>query len=66
MAIKDYIPDSALDAYHGRDYFGPGRDYFDGPPDEDDEEGRDDWDPDGCFIDDDDGYTKPSEREVPM
>jgi hypothetical protein len=57
MAIKDYIPDSALDSWYGRDWFGPDTDYFN-PPDED-------YDPDDSYIDDDEPYEKPSEREIP-
>lgn len=53
------ISDSALDAWYSRDYYGPGRDYFhDGPEDED-------RDPDGNYIDDEEPWEKPSEREVP-
>lgn len=53
---KTTISDAALDAYYGKDYYGPGRDYFDGPP-EDDYEDEEEFDPEW------DGWVKPNERE---
>jgi len=39
------ISDDALDRWYGRDYYGIGRDYFDGPPEiDDDEEGYEEED----------------------
>lgn len=51
------ISDAALDRWYGRNYYGPGIDYFDDVPE--------DYDPDEEYSDPDwDNWVKPSEREI--
>ena len=54
---RDYISDDALDRWYGADYYGPGRDYFDGPPDEDYDPDYDDMDMELAYT-----WVKPGER----
>lgn len=36
-AYRDYIPDNALDAYYGANWYEPGVGYFDDPPEDDED-----------------------------